>query len=140
MAGGLCAFAEHGCGFVAMNTSTPLAALLIFVGAVKDDVNDNMKTDNVHIQVGLGNTDRGSKFPLIPALDVWQDDNGHGLLVDDGSEASFALDNDIGDAHLAAQGREEDELNGVDVVGNDNEGSLLRLYKCNDVVKTVFGE
>ena len=105
MAGGLCAFGEHGCGFVAMNTSTPLAALLVFAGAVKDDVNDNMKTDNVHIQVGLGNTDQGSKFPLIPALDVWQGDNGAGLFVDDGSEASFALDNDIGDILQHKAGR-----------------------------------
>lgn len=44
------------------------------------------------------------------------------LLVDDSSETSLTLDDGVWDAHLAAEGRQEDdELNGVDVVGDQNK-------------------
>ena len=50
------------------------------------------------------------------------------LLVDDGTETSLALDDGVGDAHLAAERRkEDDELNGVDVLGDEDKRSLLVL-------------
>jgi hypothetical protein len=61
------------------------------------------------------------------------------LLVDDSAEAGLALDDGIGNAHLAAEGgQEDDELNGVDIIGNEDERGLLVLDQANDVVETVL--
>ena len=87
-----------------------------------------------YVQVGLGGADKGSEFTLVLALDVLDDKDSSGLLVDDRAETSLALDDDVGDTHLAAESREEhDELNGVDVlvvvtaVGSRPEPSLSRF-------------
>jgi len=91
-------------------------------------------------EVGLGGADEGSKIALILALDLLESNNGSGLLVDDCPKTGLALDDDIGDTHLAAKGREEDnELNGVNIVSDDNESSLLGLDERDDVVETVLG-
>jgi len=59
--------------------------------------------------------------------------------VDDGTETSLALDNGVRDTHLAAESGEEDnQLNGVDVVSDQDERSLLVLNETNDVVETVL--
>lgn len=59
--------------------------------------------------------------------------------MDDSAESGLALDDSVRDAHLAAEGREEDdELDGVDIVGNEDERSLLVLNQANDVVETVL--
>lgn len=60
--------------------------------------------------------------------------------MDDGTETSFALDDDIGDTHLATKGREVDhELDGIDIVGDNNKRCLLRLDQGDNMVKAVFG-
>lgn len=60
--------------------------------------------------------------------------------MNDGTEPGLALHNGVGDTHLAAEGREEDhQLNGVNVVGNQDKGSLLVLDKANHVVETELG-
>ena len=59
--------------------------------------------------------------------------------MDDRAEASLALDDDVWDTHLTAEGREEyDELDGVNVVCDDNERRLLRLDKSDTVVQAVL--
>ena len=59
------------------------------------------------------------------------------LLVDDGAETSLALDNGVGDTHLLAEsGKEDNELNGVNIVGDEDEGSLLVLDEADNVVQT----
>lgn len=61
------------------------------------------------------------------------------LLVDNSSETSLALDDGVRDTHLAAEsGKEDNQLNGVDVVGDEDKRSLLVLNQANDVVKTVL--
>ena len=61
--------------------------------------------------------------------------------MDDRTETSLALDDDVGDTHLATEGREEDnELDGVNIVGDDDKGSLLGLDEGNTVVQTVLDE
>jgi hypothetical protein len=61
--------------------------------------------------------------------------------VDDRTETGLALDNDVGDTHLAAEGGEEDdELDGVDVVGDQDERRLLVLDKADNVVQTELGD
>lgn len=61
--------------------------------------------------------------------------------MNDCAEAGLALDNDIRDTHLAAEsGEEDDKLDGVHIVGDDYEGSLLGFDESDDVVKTELGE
>ena len=92
-------------------------------------------------QVGLGGADEGSELALVLAVDVLEGDDGGGLLVDDRAEAGLALDDDVGDTHLAAErGEEDDELDGVDIVGDDDERRLLGLNEGNAVVETVLDE
>jgi hypothetical protein len=127
LAGSLGTFAQHLGRLVATKSSTPLTALiLVLVGATQGQ-NDQRQLINsrammVFSQISLGGADQGSEFPLILALDILESYDSSGLLVHDRAEASFALDDDIGHAHLAAKGGEEDdELDGVDVVCNDDE-------------------
>jgi hypothetical protein len=47
---------------------------------------------------------------------------------DNASEASLVLDNAVGDAHLAAErGQEDDQLDGIHVVGDQDQLGLLLL-------------
>ena len=57
------------------------------------------------------------------------------------SETSFTLHDDVGNTHLAAQGGEEDdELDGVDVVHDDDQRGFLGFDEGDDVVEAVFDE
>ena len=59
--------------------------------------------------------------------------------MDNSSQTSLALDNGVGDTHLAAEsGKEDNQLNGVNVVGDEDERGLLVLNETNDVVETVL--
>lgn len=61
--------------------------------------------------------------------------------MDDGAEPGLALDDGIGDAHLAAErGQEDDELNGVNIVGNEDERGLLVLDQADNVVEAVLDD
>ena len=61
--------------------------------------------------------------------------------MDDRAETGLTLDDDVGDAHLAAQGGEEDdELNRVNIVSDDDERRLLGLNESDTVVETVLDE
>ena len=63
-----------------------------------------------------------------------------GSLTGDQTEPGLALDDNVRDTHLSAEsGEEDDELNGVNIVGNDDELGLLGLDKGDNVVKTVLG-
>jgi hypothetical protein len=60
--------------------------------------------------------------------------------VDDGTEPSLAFHYGVGDAHLAAEsGKEDNQLNGVNIVGNQDQRSLLVLNEANNVVQTELG-
>ena len=94
-----------------------------------------------NVQVGLGSGHNSSKLTLVLALHLLDGQDSRGLLVDDRAETGLALDNDVGHTHLAAEGREEDnELDGVDVVGNDDESGLLGFDESDNVVETVLDE
>jgi hypothetical protein len=61
--------------------------------------------------------------------------------VNDGAETGLALDDDVGNTHLSAEGREvDDKLNRVDIVGNDDQGGFLCLDEGNGMVETVLDE
>ena len=92
-------------------------------------------------EVGLRCADEGRKLALVLALDVLEGEDGGGLLVNERTKTSLALHDDIGNTHLAAQGRkEDDELDGVDIMGDDDKRGLLRLDEGDAVVETVLDE
>lgn len=67
------------------------------------------------------------------------DDAEAHLLVDDRAETGLALHNGVWDTHLLAESRkEDDELDGVDIVGDEDKRSLLVLNETDDVVETVL--
>ena len=94
-----------------------------------------------HSQVGLGSADEVGKFALVLALHVLEGNDGSRLLVHNSTETSFAFDDDVGNAHLAAQSRQEDnQLYRVNIMANDDQGSLLGFDEGDDVVQAVFDE
>ena len=96
---------------------------------------------NGYSQVCLCSGDNSVQLLLVLRANLLEGDDGSGLLVDDRSETRLALHNDVRDTHLAAEGGEEDdELDGVDIVGDDNERRLLGLDERNAVVETVLDE
>lgn len=89
--------------------------------------------------VGFSGRDEVSKLTLVLGSDILDEGDSGGLLVDKGADGGLGLDNDVGDTHLAAEGGEEDnELDGVNVGGDDNEAGLLGLDQGNTVVETVL--
>lgn len=80
-----------------------------------------------------------AQLGFILALDFGQSKYGSGLLVHDGSEASLALDDGVGHPHLAAKrGEENHQLDRVDVVRYQNQGSFLGFDESDNVVEAVF--
>jgi len=64
---------------------------------------------------------------------------GSGLHVDEFTEVGLSADEAVRDIELTAKGGEEDDhLNGIDIVGNDDELGFLGLNELGDVVKTEF--
>lgn len=61
--------------------------------------------------------------------------------MDDSAEPGLALDDGVRDTHLAAQSRQEDDqLDRVDVVGDQDQRRLLVLDKADDVVQAVLDD
>jgi hypothetical protein len=87
----------------------------------------------------LDSGDELGELSLVLGADLSDGEDSSGLLVDDSSETGLALDNGVRDTHLLAERRKEDnELNGLDVVGDEDERSLLVLNQANNVVETVL--
>lgn len=91
------------------------------------------------VELDVDSLEKGVEGALILLADSSEGNGGGGLLTDQLSESRLGLDDAVRNTHLHAQGREPDnELNRVDIMGNDNEGSLLVLNEGSDVVKTVL--
>jgi len=72
-------------------------------------------------------------------IDVNHSDGGCSLLSDEQSESRLALHDGIWYTHLSAKSREpNDDLNGIDVMGDHNELRLLLLDQSSDVVDTIL--
>jgi len=80
----------------------------------------------------------GQELEVLVVLlaDLRECDAGGDLGVDELAEACLALDEGVGDALLSAErGQEDEELNGVDVVGHDHELGLALLNQLGHVVQ-----
>lgn len=112
-----------GIGLGTHDSSTPVAADILVLVVVSL----------------LGGGDELGKLSLVLGADLGESKDSSGLLVDHSSETGLTLDNAVGDTHLAAKGGKEDnQLNGVNIVGDEDQGSLLVLDQTNNVVKTVL--
>lgn len=79
-------------------------------------------------EVGLCGRDELCELGLVLGADVLEGEDRGLLLVHDRAETGLVLDDHVGDAHLAAEGwDEDDQLDGVDVVGDDDKAGLLGL-------------
>lgn len=59
--------------------------------------------------------------------------------MDDSSETGLALHDGVRDTHLSAEsGKEDNELDRVNIVGDEDEGGLLGLNEGDNVVETVL--
>lgn len=84
--------------------------------------------------------DELGELSLVLGADLGKGEDSGGLLVNDGTETGLALNDNVGDTHLAAEGGKEDnELDGVDVVGDQDERGLLVLDEADNVVQTELG-
>lgn len=78
---------------------------------------------------------------MILALDVLDGQDSRGLLVYNRAKASLALDNDVGNAHLSAEGREVDnQLNRIYIVSDNDQSGLLGFDEGNCMVEAVLDE
>ena len=107
------------------DTTSPVACSLLVVG----------------LEVAVVDSgDELGELGLVLGTDLGEGEDGSGLLVDDGTEAGLALDDNVRDTHLAAEGGEEDnQLDGVNVVGDQDERGLLVLDEADNVVQTELG-
>jgi hypothetical protein len=93
------------------------------------------------IVVGLDSRHNVSKLRLVSVLDFSEGKGGGSLLVNKSSKTSLALNNAVGNIHLAAQsGQVKNKFNGVNIISNDNELSLLGFDQGNNVVQTVLDD
>lgn len=83
--------------------------------------------------------DELAQLRLVLGLDLGQGQHGGGLLVHNRAQARLALDDRIGDTHLAAQGgQEHHQLDRVHVVGDQHQSGFLVLDQSHYVVQAVF--
>ena len=60
--------------------------------------------------------------------------------MDNRAESGLTLDDGVWNTHLSAQSwKEDDQLNGVNIVRDENQRGLLVLNQTNNVVETVLG-
>lgn len=79
------------------------------------------------------------QLALILLVDLGQGNNGGILLVSQQTKSALSLHNSIGDIHLAAQGGQPDnQLQRINIVGNQNQLGLLLLDQGGDVLQSVF--
>jgi hypothetical protein len=92
----------------------------------------------VHETILDGRNELG-QLRLVLGANLSQGENSSGLLVYHCSETGLALDNGVWHTHLLAERWQEDnELDRVDVVGDEDKRSLLVLDETNNVVETVL--
>lgn len=123
MAGSLGTLLKHSKRFVPPDTTTPVSlGILVLLQ-----------------EVDFNGADQFGKFVLVFTPNLSESNNSGGLLVHNSAQSGLVLDDAVGHSHLAAEsGDEDDQLNGVHVVSNDDQRSLLGFDQSNDVVKTVF--
>jgi len=77
----------------------------------------------------------------VLSVDTAEGDTGGGLLVDESTEGSLSTDEAVSDGLLSAEGGEEaHDLDGIDIVGNDNELGGTVFNELGNVVESELEE
>ena len=91
----------------------------------------------VLVVVGPEGSGEVVKFSLVFLPDLGQGHGGGVLLVDQFAEGSLSLDEAVWDVHLLAEGGEpDDQLDGLNVVGDGDELGFLVFDELGDVVES----
>jgi len=117
---GLGSLVQFSLGLQSHDSSTPLAHQLgVLVELLQSQFLEDLELGNILlVHSGEGNDSRC-------------------LLVDKGSKTCLILYNEERDLHLTAEGRKpEDELDGVDITGDEDEGCLLLLNEGGYVLQS----
>jgi len=111
-------FLDPGARFGSQLATAPLSAVLDIVVVTLTSNGNNVGQLGLVLLAGLGQSnDRGN------------------LLANELSQPGSSLNNNIGNILLAAKGGEpQDELDGVNIVGNDNQLGTVGLNERSDVV------
>jgi hypothetical protein len=89
------------------------------------------------VELALGGVDEVGELGLVLLADAGEGDARGGLLAHNLAKDRLGADDAVRDLHLAAEGGEpDDELDGVNVGGDDDEDGLLGLDEGGDVVQT----
>jgi len=90
------------------------------------------------VVVGLNGLNNLVEGASVTGLNLGDGHASGGLPSGNSAESSLVLDNAVGDSHLAAQGRqEENKLDGIDIISNDDQLSFLLLDQGDDTVHSV---
>ena len=109
------------------------------LGTLRHDLTTPVATDLVGalVVVRVDGLDELAKSGAVLGVDVGEGDARAVLEADETTQSALALDDAVGDSHAAAQGwEEENDLDGVDVVGDDDQLGLLLLDLDGHVVDT----
>ena len=94
---------------------------------------------NVVVELSIEVLLKRLQFGLVLLVHGSERNHSGVFLVGKSSESALSLHNGERNAHLAAQGGEpHNQLDGIDVVGDDNELGLLLLDKGGDVLKAIL--
>lgn len=93
---------------------------------------------SVEVRVS-GDLNKVGELSLVLAINVDESQSRGGLLTNNLTEASLALNDDEWDALLTAEGgKPHNELNGLNVVSDDDQLSLLLLNEASDVLEAIL--
>lgn len=105
------------------DTTTPVASVLLVLV----------------VEAVVDGADELAELVLVLLLDLRQGDNSGRLLVDNRAEPGLTLDDGVRNAHFPAEsGQVDDQLDGINVVGDQHESGLLVLNQTDNVVETVL--
>lgn len=91
---------------------------------------------NVFVELSVEGLGELLQLGLVLLVDLGQAGNSGGLLVGQGAKTSLALDDGERNIHLSAEGRKpENKLDGVNIVGDEDELGLLLLNERCDVLE-----
>jgi len=111
-----------GIGFGAEQTTTPVTTDLF----------------EAVIVVVLDGLNQFGEVQLVTRVNLGEGNAGAGLAADQTTKTGLVLDDAIGDSHLTAEsGQEDDQLNWVNIVGDDNQLSFLLFDQGGDSVDSL---
>jgi len=87
----------------------------------------------------LDRGDQLAQLRLVLGAHLGEGNHGCSLLVNNSSETGLTLDDGVRNTHLTAERRNENnQLNWIDIVGNQDKVGLFVLNESNNVVETVL--